>query len=385
MKGAILGSKVWWVGPDFPRAAIGWEIAKRFVQHIPRSLIRIREDERKIECLPNGGFFQIKSGYDPDSLRGQGLDYVIPDEYAFGHERAWVEGIRPALADRKGGALFISTPSGFNHFHDLYERGQREEAGEWKSFHFTSYDNPHVANEEIDAAWEDYKDAGQEHVFRQEFLAQFLEGAGQPVFPREWWGSKEKPGLNRYDASDERLLRDGVGWWIAVDTANRDKDDSAYTAFIVGQFTPRYELLVREVVRGRWTFDQLPGLAIQLARRYRGHYLNSLRYLFIEDAASGIALIQTLRHSAPRWIAQRTVGVKPIPKEVSWNEAAVWCRRGFVKLPFPDESNRQWLMPLETELFNVPGAKNVDQADAFAILVRQVSLHFAAAYRRRAA
>lgn len=379
LEGAASGSRVWWIGPDYPRAVVGWNLAKRFTQSIPPSLVKVSEADKKMEFV-TGGFFQVKSGYDPDSLRGEGLDYVIPDENAFGKEEAWTEGLRPALADRRGGALFISTPKGFNHFHTLYEKGMREDDSEWQSFHFTSYDNPHVPDEEIDAAREDYENAGQEHVFRQEFLAQFLEGAGLPVFSRAWWNGK-----NRYDPRDKRLLDSGIGWWIAGDTANKDKDENAYSVFVVGQFTRRYELLIREVVRGRWTFDQLLGVLVQLAHRYRGNYLNSLRYLFIEDAASGTALVQTLRHSAPPWIANRTVGVKPTryDKEVRWNEASVWCRRDFVKFPYPDESNAHWLLPFEDEIFNVPGAKYFDQADAFSILINQVKLHFAAAYRRR--
>lgn len=379
--GAVRGSRVWWVAPDYPRAIIGWNLVKKFSDAIPPGLKRTSEEQRKIEFPHSDGFMQIKSGFDPDSLRGEGLDHVTMDEAAFMDERAWIEGIRPALAERRGSADFISTPNGFNFFYDLYDRGEREEAGEWKSFHGTSYDNPYVPNEELDAAWEDYKEAGQEHVFRQEFMAQFLEGAGQPIFRREWFSN----GRNRYDPNDEAMLRMVVGRWMAADTANKDKVENARSVFLVADLTPRYELLIRDCIFGRWEYNELLSNSMSFARKWRGVYQSHLRRFWIEDAASGTALIQNLRHSAPKWLATRVVPAKPIPKEVAWQDASAWCARDFVKLPYPDESNRHWLLPMETEIFNVPGSKFYDFADTFSILIRHVAPLFAAAYRGRAA
>ncbi len=379
--GAVRGSRVWWVAPDYPRAKIGWTLVKRFARNIPPGLITSSEEDKKLIFPHSEGFFQVKSGFDPDSLRGESLDHAALDEAAFMKEEAWVEGLRPALADRRGTADFISTPKGFNFFYDLYERGMSEDSGEWKSFMFTSYDNPHVANDEIDAAFEDYKRQGNEHVFRQEFLAQFLEGGGLPVFKREWWEN----GKNRYDQHDKDLLNRGIGWWIAGDTANRDKDEAARSVFLVGQLTPQYELLIRDCVWGRWTFDQLYQVATSLAYRYRGSYLNSLRHMYVEDAASGIALLHTLQNSGPVWLRGKATPVKPKPKEVNWNEAAMWCARDFVKLPYPDDDNASWLKEFEDEVFNVPGARYFDFADSFSILVNQLKLLFARAYRGGAA
>jgi phage terminase large subunit-like protein len=383
LPGAVKGSKVWWVAPDYPRARIGWELAQRFAQPIPEGLKRTSQEEKKISFPYCNGFFQVKSGFDPASLRGEGLDHVTMDESAFMNEDVWVQAIRPALADRRGSADFISTPQGFNFFYDLYERGERRENGEWESFHGTSYDNPHVADEEIEAARRDYVSSGLEHIFRQEFLAEFLEGSGIPIFQRKWW-----EGINRYDQNDERMLRKGRGWWIAADTGNKDKIENAQSVFVVGQLMPNYDLLIREVVYGRWTFDQLPGIAVQLARRYRGHYMNSLRFMPIEDAASGTALIQTLKHSGPGWLRGKVAPVKAMPKEINWTQAAVWCARGFVKLPYPDDVNAHWLMPFENQLFNVsnemPKRQLVDMADAFSILVNWVKMYFAAVYGRGA-
>ena len=55
---------------------------------------------------------------DPDALRGVGLDGVVLDEAAFMKEEAWVNGIRPALSDRQGWAMFLTTPCGMNWIAD---------------------------------------------------------------------------------------------------------------------------------------------------------------------------------------------------------------------------------------------------------------------------
>ena len=78
-----------------------------------------REKQMRID-LPGGGSITVKSADDPDSLRGVGLDGLVFDEAAFARREAWVNGLRPALADRQGWAVFLSTPCGQNWLHDLF-------------------------------------------------------------------------------------------------------------------------------------------------------------------------------------------------------------------------------------------------------------------------
>ncbi len=46
---------------------------------------------------------------------------------------AWNQALQPALADRKGWALFISTPAGRNWFWELFQFGQGR-FEDWKSW-----------------------------------------------------------------------------------------------------------------------------------------------------------------------------------------------------------------------------------------------------------
>ena len=71
--------------------------------------------------LVNGARITLYGADNPDALRGIYLDGVVLDEYADMQSRTWTEVVRPALADRKGWAIFIGTPKGQNGFHDIYD------------------------------------------------------------------------------------------------------------------------------------------------------------------------------------------------------------------------------------------------------------------------
>ena len=115
----------------------------------------------------------VRSADNPDSLRGEGLDFVVMDECAFMQREAWTEAIRPALSDRLGKALFISTPKGRNWFWENYQRGINGEQG-WQSWTYPTSTNPFIDKGEIEAAKRDLP----EIIFRQEYLAEFVDDQG---------------------------------------------------------------------------------------------------------------------------------------------------------------------------------------------------------------
>ena len=107
MQAAFDGGRAWFVAPSYKMGAVGWRPISRISASIPGAEVRHTE---RLVTMPNGGTVQVRSADEPDSLRGEGLDYVCIDEAAFLSERAWTEAIRPSLSDRGGGCLFISTP-----------------------------------------------------------------------------------------------------------------------------------------------------------------------------------------------------------------------------------------------------------------------------------
>jgi len=105
---------------------------------------------------------------------GQYFDFLVCDEVAM-YRNFWIgwhEVLRPTLTDTRGDVLFISTPKGFNHFYDLYNIQYEDD--DYASFHFTSYDNPHVPHDELDKAQEEMT----EDRFAQEYMADFRKQEG---------------------------------------------------------------------------------------------------------------------------------------------------------------------------------------------------------------
>jgi len=131
--------------------------------------------------LINGSKISLKGADRPDTMRGVSLEYLVMDEYADMKPQVWEEVLRPALADRQGGALFIGTPKGRNHFYDLYIYGDTAKDPSYKAWHFTSYNNPLLKREEIELA----KQSMSSYAFRQEFMASF-EALGSEIFKEEW-------------------------------------------------------------------------------------------------------------------------------------------------------------------------------------------------------
>lgn len=159
----------WFVAPTYRQAKeIAWRL---LLGYLPAELIRKKNETELSVDLVTGSRIALKGADNPDSLRGVKLHGVVLDEYAFTDPYAW-DVIRPILADVKGWAIFISTPNGYNHFYELYLAEIKNE--NYKSYHFTSYDNPYLDPQEID----DARATMSEERFAQEFMAEFTKRAG---------------------------------------------------------------------------------------------------------------------------------------------------------------------------------------------------------------
>jgi PBSX family phage terminase large subunit len=176
IKGKAIGkpSRIAYTAPTYQQARdIAWEPLKKELRPVITS---VNEARLEIKTRSMGGeSFIILRGWEAiDTLRGQSLDFIVPDEVALcrNFHMSWQEIIRPTLTDRRGEALFMSTPKGFNHFYDLYNLQETEQ--DFKSFHFTTYDNPFIPVDEIEAA----KRQLTEDAFAQEYLADFRKQQG---------------------------------------------------------------------------------------------------------------------------------------------------------------------------------------------------------------
>lgn len=136
--------------------------------------ITISASQQRIDFQRTGGSIEIRSTHYPDNLRGVGLDFAVLDEAAYMHPDVWSEVVRPMLLERRGGALFLSTPRGRNWFWELYQLGLMPNEPEWTSFHYASSVNPLVAYDELQTI----RRTTSERAFREEYLAEFLEDSG---------------------------------------------------------------------------------------------------------------------------------------------------------------------------------------------------------------
>jgi hypothetical protein len=150
---------------------IVWKLLKRLV---PKAWIKSKnETDLKIE-LVNGSTIELKGTENAMALRGRSLSGVVLDEAAFMDSEVWFEVIRPALADKQGWALFISTPDGTaSWFYDLWcyaDEGDKD----WCRWQFTTIEGGNVPATEIEAA----RAQLDSRTFRQEFEASFENLSG---------------------------------------------------------------------------------------------------------------------------------------------------------------------------------------------------------------
>lgn len=135
----------------------------------------VNKTERRIEVV-GGGSIEFWTLQDPDSGRSRKYKRVAIDEAAKARylEPAWNEAIRATLTDWKGDADFYSTPKGRDFFWKLYTRGQDPLQPEYQSWQLPTVQNPWIDPSEVEAARLELP----ERIFRQEYLAEFLEDAG---------------------------------------------------------------------------------------------------------------------------------------------------------------------------------------------------------------
>lgn len=143
---------------------IVWDVLKRTTQDWPG--VSVNEAELRVD-LARGSRIQLFGADNPDALRGMYLDGVVFDEYAQMRPRTWTEVVRPALADRQGWAVFISTPLGHNHFYDLYQDAQGLEG--WHTALYRADETGIVDPAELEAA----RQVMSPEQFSQEFLCSF--------------------------------------------------------------------------------------------------------------------------------------------------------------------------------------------------------------------
>lgn len=215
-KGIVDGGNLYWVAPTFAQSKkIERDIMRAFI----RSGLEYSKSEGRIEH-PSGGSITIKTAAAPVSLRGDGLDGMIGDEFAFVNKEVWSDALRPALSDRRGWSMFLTTPNGPNWIKEQLELDGVDP--NYKSWQCPTSENKLIDQAELDAALLDLGQAS----FDQEYRAQFLDIAGAEFSglyfqtPDFWF--------QKWPAEEE--IRHRV---IGLDPSKGKSDKSDYSAFVL--------------------------------------------------------------------------------------------------------------------------------------------------------
>ena len=247
----------YYIAPTFNQAKdIMWQSLKQMAAPITK---KIRENEC-ILTLSNDRQIHLKGSDRPESLRGVGLSYVVMDEYAFMKEEVWTAIIRPTLADVRGGALFIGTPNGKNHFYDLFLSAEStEDEGDWDAWTFKSLDNPFLDPKEVVLAT---KDMPLEFV-KQEFEANFSSFGGT-VFKEDMIVVEDR----EYYSSDVYMTVDPAGYEDVKGIAQGKTKRLDETAISVVEVTES-GWHVLDVITGRWNVRETAVRILRTAQKYR--------------------------------------------------------------------------------------------------------------------
>ena len=273
IKGVSLAkhSKILYIATTISQARdIMWQQLKSELLPIT---IKANESRLELEVMNKDGkssFIQLKGWEAIETLRGQSFDFIVLDEVASMRNFwvGWNEVLSPTLIDRKGQAMFISTPKGFNHFYDLYNMQEKDK--NYESFHFTTYDNPNIPVEEIERE----KLSKPENTFAQEYLGSFRksEGLVYKEFRRD---------IHVYNDESEKQPTNLIRYMAGIDfgftnptaiIACRKGHDNDY--WIVGEWykTGKTDIQIADVVSA-YGFDEVypdpesPSAIAELERR----------------------------------------------------------------------------------------------------------------------
>jgi len=350
---------VFYIGPTFQQAKdIMWGMLKE----LGADVIKAAHENTAVLTLINDRKIYLKGSDRPDTLRGVGLEYVVLDEYASMKPEVWEMIIRPTLADVKGGALFIGTPAGKNHFYKLYVDAIKDKKGEWEAFQFNSVDNPLLDPKEIETA----KSSMSTQAFRQEFEATFESFSGG-IFKEEWIKYVE----------DEKDFKEGtIGHYVVsvdpagFEAASKERglkssklDETAISVVkIVGD-----EWLVKDIYHGRWGIKETATRILNAAVDCEAASVG------IESGALKNAIMPYLEdemRSKSRWvnITDVTHGGKRKIDRITWSLQGR-LEHGKIKLRKAD-----WNGPFISQLMDFPSPLSHDDLIDSLAYIDQVSV-----------
>ena len=211
----------WHALPEYKHARrVIWDAITRDGQRLidlnfPAAIVRKRnEQEMKIE-LVNGSIWQLVGADNFDSLVGSNPVHVTFSEFALMHPKAR-EFIRPILAENGGTDLYITTPRGYNHAHELYQHAKRNPET-WHASLLTVEDTNAIPADMI----EEERRTMPDELFRQEFYCDFSAANVGAILGRYLEQAEREgricdvtPDDGPIEVSSDIGFRDTACWWF---------------------------------------------------------------------------------------------------------------------------------------------------------------------------
>ena len=345
---AMQGKRAWWVAPTFSIARVGWRDIMMAGFDLADSLgVEVKMGDMVVN-FPNGGFISVKSADNPQRLRGEGLDFLVMDEAAFVKEETWTEVLRPTLTERKGSALFISTPRGMNNwFYRLWQ--DADERDDWSKFKFSTVDNPEIDPEELESAKREIGSL----TFAQEYEAEFVN-EGTQLFKQEWFRYYQ-PAVRGAKLDGILYEFDNMSRFATVDLATSTKQTADYTVFTAfAHDTSENKLFVTDMLRKRM---EAPDIIPSMKKFYKK---NNLDWIGIEKAGFQLSIIQFARREGIQvreLKADRDKRSRAMPLSAKMESGQVF---------FPDDPMENWVHEAERELLTFPLGTHDDIVDTLA-------------------
>lgn len=283
--GALHGATIWWVAPIDKILKKIWRDLKRAMRKWGCEYEK-DETEKRID-FPGGGSITVKSGFDPDSLRGDGIHGVVLDEAAYLSEAAWNLALRPTLADFEGWAILISSPKGKNWFYQEWRLGAEGLDPDYAAWKRPTSDNPTIAPAEL----EKMRRKMGVYAFRRECEAEFEVTEGVAFFARDWFKFYSETETHLVPDAGKPVARTELTVFMTADLALSLKTYSDFTVVIVWGRAPDGRLFVLDLHRGKHEPSAIAGVVKRIFDSWRA------RVIWLEASGPLVRLNEEIRSS----------------------------------------------------------------------------------------
>lgn len=173
VENALEGKRVGYFTPTWKMGREVWDVVKEVLADV----IDYKNEQDRRFTTKTGGLVEFWSLERSPTVRGSSYDLIIIDEAAYvpNGGQIWNAALRPLLTDTRGRALFTTTPFGRNWFWELHLLGLDPDNPDWSFHQYPTSANPFIHPDEIEAA----RSSVPSLMFQQEYLAEFIDDAGQ--------------------------------------------------------------------------------------------------------------------------------------------------------------------------------------------------------------